>query len=98
MSEIVRVPKELSGVSDSVQLDANCTFTRLLKDKMAMQVLDCRMLASWETGIFSVSFTLDGQRQVVGVRLDELLELLSAANAARAEKDGGEKNGPEEVR
>ena len=56
------------------------------------------MLASWETGIFSVSFTLDGQRQVVGVRLDELLELLSAANAARAEKDGGEKNGPEEVR
>ncbi len=31
MSEIVRVPMEVSGVSDSVQLDAQCTLARLLK-------------------------------------------------------------------
>ena len=31
MSEIVRVPMEVSGVSDSVQLDAQCTLDRLLK-------------------------------------------------------------------
>ena len=28
MSEIVRVPMEVSGVSDSVQLDAQCTLAR----------------------------------------------------------------------
>ena len=79
MSEIVRVPMEVSGVSDSVQLDAQCTLARLLKKKMGVQVLPCRLLASWENGVLSISYTADGQKYVLSVRLDETIELLAAA-------------------
>lgn len=44
----------------------------------------------------SISYITDGQKYVLSVRLDETLELLAAANAARAEKDGGGEHEPEE--
>lgn len=84
------------GVNIAVQLDAQCTLARLLKKKMGVQVLPCRLLASWENGVLSISYTADGQKYVLSVRLDETLELLAAANAARAEKDGGGEHEPEE--
>lgn len=85
MSEIRRVPADVSGVKDGVELEAQCMHVKFLEDKMAQQLLPCRVLASWENGVVSVTFCVDEQKQMVSVRLDELLALLGEANAARIE-------------
>lgn len=89
MSEISRVPKEVSGVEDGVALEANCMYTKFIDDKIAQQLLPCRLLASWENGVASLSFEVDGVRQMVAVRLDELLMLLGEASAARNDAQKG---------
>lgn len=83
MNEIERVSEEVSGVKDGVALDAQCMHIKFLEDKMAQQLLPCRILTSWENGVVSISFCVDEQKQMVSVRLDELLALLGEANAAR---------------
>lgn len=90
MSELRRVPESVSGVKDSVELEAQCMHIKFLEDKIAQQILPCRVLASWENGVVSVSFSVDEQKQMVSVRLDELLALLGEANAARTEAQKGE--------
>lgn len=90
MSEISRVPEEVSGVKDGVALDAQCSYTKFLEGKLANQLLPCRMLASWENGVVSFTFDADEQKQMVSVRLDELLALLGEANAARIDAQKGE--------
>ena len=90
MSEISRVPEEVGGVKDGVALDAQCSFTKLFEDKAESQILPCRMLASWENGVMSVTFDVDEQKQMVSVRLDELLALLGEANEARIDAQKGE--------
>ena len=91
MSEISRVPEEVSGVKDGVALDAQCSYTKFLENGMVPQLLPCRMLASWENGVVSVTFDVDEQKQMVSVRLDELLALLGEANAARIDAQKGER-------
>ena len=95
MHEVRRVPEEVSGVSDGVALEVNGVYTKFLDDKMGQQVVNCKMLASWETGVLSINFTAGGQRQGIGVMLAELMELLKEASAARMEQGGtaGAQNG-----
>lgn len=90
MSEISRVPEKVSGVKDGVALDAQCSCTKFLEDKLANQLLPCRMLASWENGVVSFTFDVDEHKQMVSVRLDELVALLGEANAARIDAQKGE--------
>lgn len=85
MSEIKRVPENVSGVKDGVELEAQCMHTKFLEDKLAQQTLPCKVLASWENGVVSVIFCVDEQKRMVSVRIDELLALLGEANAARIE-------------
>ena len=85
MNEVERVPKEVSGVNDGVQLDALCVHTVFEGEGFAQQTTECALMASWENGIMSINFTVNGKHQSVGVRLDEVLALLQAANEARAE-------------
>lgn len=85
MKQIKRVPKEVSGVSDGVQTDLKCVYTRFLSEKMRQKILDCSVLTSWENGIISFNYTLNGQRQSIGIRLDELMEILKEATKARIE-------------
>lgn len=92
MEEIKRVPEAVSGVKDGVQMEAKCVHTRYFKNKLKQMVLPCSVMASWENGVLSINYTAQGQRQSIGVRLDELLVLLQEANAARieaAQKEGG---------
>lgn len=89
MSEIKRVPEKVSGVKDGVQLDAKCVHTRYFKDRMKQTTAECTMMASWENGVLSINFTVDGKRQSVGVRLDETIMLLQEANVARMEAQEG---------
>lgn len=89
MSEIIRVPESVSGVKDGVSLEANCVYTKFENDKMKQQMLPCKLLASWENGVVSLSFEADGLRRMVGVRLDEMLALLGEASTARNEAQKG---------
>lgn len=93
MNEIQRVPEEVSGVKDGVALDAQCMHSKFLEDNMAQQLLPCRILTSWENGVVSITYCVDEQKQMISVRLDELLALLGEANAARIDaqkEDAGE--------
>ncbi len=83
MNKIERIPEVVSGVKDGVALDAQCMHIMFLEDKMAQQLLPCTILTSWDNGVVSISFSIDGQKQMVSVRLDELIALLKEANAAR---------------
>lgn len=89
MEEIKRVPESVSGVKDGVQASVNCVHTIFQEEQMQQTILPCTVMASWENGVVSINFTAKGQRQMVGVRIDELLMLLQEANTARidAEKE-----------
>ena len=95
MNEIKRVPEKVSGVKGSVQLDAKCVHTRFFKDRMKQTAAPCTLMASWENCVLSITYTADGQKYALSVRLDETLELLAAANDARAKRDGGGRHEPE---
>lgn len=90
MNNIERVPEELSGVKDGVKLDCKCSFVEFLEDKMKQQVCDGRILASWENGVVSVTFTANDQKMMVGVRIDELLMVMQEAHAARIDAQKGD--------
>lgn len=87
-------PQRIAGTPYGVQMEAKCAHT-IFKNRddygevMYQKVLDCTMMASWESGVLSINFTRKGQRQAVAVRLDELMLLLSEASAARTEEEEG---------
>ena len=82
------VPKNESGLSDCVELYANANVTVFQKDgRQAYRIaggktVKCRMMASYESGIVSISLRGDAPL-MVSVRLDEMMELLKEAAAAR---------------
>ncbi len=94
MMNIQRVPIEVAGVPDGVEMKAQCVHTTFYdkQGKMGQRLLDCSMKASWSTGTLSIGFTLNGKHQSVCVRIDEAMALLAEASAARKEasKNRGE--------
>lgn len=92
---IRNIPKGQSGVSDAVELFANANVTAFSRKKGRVQgiagsgIAKCRMTASYETGVVSISLR-SGKPLMVSVRLDEMMALLQAA-AARATEAREEK-------
>jgi hypothetical protein len=92
MSEVTRVPEKVSGVKDGVRMDCKGVYTIFRKKDMGQQVVNCTAHASWENGVMSISFTVGGKHQSIGIRLDELMELLVEASEARKASDQPEGN------
>ena len=90
MSEIKRLPEAMSGVKDAVSLEAKCSYMRLMKEKVGQQVLNVTMMASWENGVLSLTYHVGKQKQMVSVRLDEVMELLHQASEAFKEAHEGD--------
>ena len=92
---IRNIPKGQSGVSDAVELFANANVTAFSRKKGRVQgiagsgIAKCRMTASYETGVVSISLR-SGKPLMVSVRLDEMMALLQAA-ATRATEAREEK-------
>lgn len=87
MSKVVRVPPEVSGSLDAVELLANCAVVRYrTKNNIVIGCKDrgrrhpCRMMASYEKGTFTVSVPETGF--AVSVRLDEAMALMKEAAEA----------------
>lgn len=89
MSKVVRVPPEVSGVPDAVELYANCSVVRyrtqnnvVVGCKDCGQLHPCRIMASYAQGIFTVSVPETGF--AVSVRMDETMAVMKeAADASR---------------
>lgn len=84
MGHVVKVPAQVSGIPDGVQMTVNAAVTTFaaVNGKPAgiesMGTAECNMLASYTRG--TVSFSVHGEKPVmVSVRLDELMRLLQAA-------------------
>ena len=81
---IRRVPREESGVKDSVEALGKCSIAEFDKTNgevtgvRKVYVEDCKIMASYENGTFSVS--VRGETPfMVSVRLDETMALLKEA-------------------
>ncbi len=93
MSEVIRVPARLSGVSDGVELRAKCSVARYrIKNSVAVSVKGkprlhpCKIMASYSEGTVSVS--VPETSFSVTVRLDEVMAVLKeAADASRSAED-----------
>lgn len=102
MSEIKRVPLEVSGLHDAVELMASCAIARYkTKDgavicvKGTPRIHPCKLMASYEDGTLSVSVPETGF--MVSIRLDEAMALMMEAadashNAGREEESDVEKD------
>lgn len=83
---IKRVPANVSGTPDGVELQAMCNVASFAKDNdgnpteiAEMKVTGCKMLLSIEQGTLSVSVRdKDKGPYMVTVRTDEVMALLSA--------------------
>ena len=85
MSEIRRVPIEVSGVPDGVELQANCAVSRyrtrhcsVIGIKGTPRVYPCRIMASFTNTTMSIS--VPHTAFSVTVRLDEVMAVLKEAS------------------
>lgn len=87
---IRKVPKEISGVNDGVELFAKASITSFDQQEgqisgiAGIGITECKMLASYENGIVSISLRNE-HPIMVSVRLEEMMSLLQAAAAYSAE-------------
>lgn len=87
---IRKVPKAESGLTDCVEMFANANVTAFIRKKGKIQdiagsgIAKCRMTASYESGVVSISLR-SGKPLMVSVRLDEMMALLQAAAARSTE-------------
>lgn len=95
MSEIKRVPVEVSGLRDAVELVASCSVVRLKTKDGAVtgirgqpQLHPCKIMASYEDGTLTISSPEIGT--MVSVRLDEAMAVLMEAAAASHDAKGEE--------
>lgn len=83
MSEIKRVNNGAMAPLDAVELEAKCAVTKFVTRKgKLMQIgsqaaTDCKMMASMELGVFSIS--IPGQARMVSVWLDEVMAVMKEA-------------------
>lgn len=87
MSEVIRVPARLSGISDAVELRAKCAVARYrIKNNVAVSVKGkprlhpCKIMASYSEGTVSVS--VPETAFSVTVRLEEMMAVLKEASDA----------------
>ena len=93
---IRRVPGDGSGIEDGVEVYVNSTVTHFNRKGgkvtgiNGMDMVPCKMLASFDTGVLSISLR-KGKAMMVSVRIDEVMELLKAAveAAGAGEAQGG---------
>lgn len=104
VSEIKRVPVEVSGLPDAVELMASCAIARYRVKNGAItgvrgvpRVYPCKIMASYEDGTLSLSAPKAGF--IISVRLDESMAVLREAAAARldAVAQKGESNVEEDA-
>ena len=99
MYEVVRVPVEVSGIPDGVELKSECSIARYrTKDSEVVSIKGkprlhpCRIMASYTNGTMSVS--VPETAFSVTVRLDEVMavvkEAVEAGRNAEKEVDHGE--------
>ena len=96
MSEVKRVPED-SGIKDGVELASKC-FLTIFKNggNPSGEAMDCNIVASWSESVLSIGFNNKKNREVVSVRIDELLRVLKEAadlKVAKEKSDGQENNG-----
>lgn len=95
MGHVVKVPAQVSGIPDGVQMTVNAAVTTFaaVDGKPAgiesMGTAECNMLASYTRG--TVSFSVHGEKPV-----DELMRLLQAAAAVCHHEQEDKKNAEEE--
>lgn len=93
MSEVVRVPAEVSGIPDGVELRSECSVARyrtkdgeVISIKGSPRLHPCRIMASYTNGTMSVS--VPETAFSVTVSLDEVMAVLKeAAEANRAAEE-----------
>ncbi len=93
MSKVVRVPPEVSGPLDAVELLANCAVVRyrtrnnkVIGCKDRGRLHPCRIMASYAQGTFTISVPETGF--AVSVRIDEAIAIMKeAADASRDAKE-----------
>lgn len=90
MSEVVRVPVEVSGIPDGVELKSECSVARYrTKDSEVVSIRGkprlhpCRIMASYTNGTMSVS--VPETAFSVTVSLDEVMAVLREAAEANRE-------------
>lgn len=100
MGRVVKIPAQLVGVPDGVQMTVNATMTTFaaVDGKPAgiesKETAECNMYAGYTLG--TVSFSVHCEKPVmVSVRLDELMRLLQAAAVCHHEQKD-KKNAEEE--
>lgn len=95
MGHIVKVPAQVFGISDGVQMTVNAAMTTFAPAGIEiMGQVECNMFASYTLG--TVSFSVHGEKPVmVIVRLDELMRFLQAATVCHHEQED-KKNAEEE--
>lgn len=87
MSEVTRVPADVSGIPDAVELRSDCSVSRYrTKDGAVVSVRGkprihpCKIMASYTNGMLTVS--VPETAFSVTVRLDEVIDVVSAAALA----------------
>jgi len=98
MSKVVRVPPEVSGSPDAVELHANCAVVRyrtrnnvVIGCKDRGRLHPCRIMASYAQGTFTISVPETGF--AVSVRMEEAMAVMKeAADASRGsvKKEAGD--------
>lgn len=90
MGEVVRVPAEVSGSMDMVELFANCAVVRYrTKNNVVIGCKDCgrrhpcRIMAGYERGTFTVSIPETGF--AVSVRMEDVMAVMKEAAYASRE-------------
>lgn len=97
MSEIRRVPIEVSGVPDGVELQANCAVSRyrarhcsVIGIKGTPRVYPCRIMASFTNTTMSIS--VPHTAFSVTVRLDEVMDVLKEASDYHHDLEANKEN------
>ncbi len=93
MSEVRRVPFEVSGLHDAVELMCNCSTIRLkikrgktLGIMGAPELHPCKLMASYGDGTLTVSDRKTGL--MVSIRLDEAMAVMGEAAKAALDAAG----------
>lgn len=84
----IRMPKEITGVNDGVQMETVGVYTEFPGRKTINQKkVHCTVRASCERGVISIAFGDTGDtRQQIDVRIDELAACIRKAEASAAEQ------------
>lgn len=92
-NEVNRVPFEVSGLSDSVELMTVCSSLRMRCDESGTpvemdgkpEICPCRIMASYEDG--TLTFSVRKLGWFISARIDEVMEVLVEAGKASKESN-----------